>query len=126
MQVFSFRVSSNLILHRKKYDSSAVSFILNVSQTYLKTLKKKQREANQKLDKEGHKSPDKKKKQPYFKHEERVPQGKYSFSEDDSDLASLAREIEEEEHFQVAYQKKLITRHPWKIPFFSLKYIYIH
>ena len=109
---FSVRVSSNLIIHRKKYDSSASSFISNVSQTYLKTLKKKQREANQKLDKEGHKSPDKKKKQPYFKHEERVPQGKYSFSEDDSDLASLAREIEEEEHFQVAYQKKLITHHP--------------
>ena len=115
MQVFSVRVLSNLITPKKNKTHQQFhlsSFILNVSQTYLKTLKKKQREANQKLDKEGHKSPDKKKKQPYFKHEERVPQGKYSFSEDDSDLASLAREIEEEEHFQVAYQKKLITHHP--------------
>ena len=69
------------------------------AQTYLKTLKKKQREANQKLEKDGHKSPEKKKKQ-HYKNEE--PRGKYSFS-DDSDLASLAREFEEEEHFQVPF-----------------------
>ena len=82
----------------------------------MKTLKKKQREANQKLEKDGHKSPDKKKKQHHHRNEEEEkPQGKYSFS-DDSDLASLAREFEEEEHFQVYsyYSQNLLTYSPDK------------
>ena len=101
--------------------------ILFSLQSYLKTLKKKQREVTEKYEKaDDEKSPGnqsapekpslKASHHPTKKNSKPEGMKPTSFS-DDSDLASLARELEEEEHFQ---ESPFIRKVAWSDIFIAL------